>query len=87
MSIAIPAQCYACARLDRSRLATKTLPGEQSRPVVDKCEAFPDGIPTEIALGADHRKPFDGDHGKQFEQLATDDGQSAFVDWTAYKGA
>lgn len=34
------------------------------------CEAFPDGIPYEIWLGKnDHKKPYKGDHGIQFEPL------------------
>jgi len=32
------------------------------------CEAFPDGIPEEIAYGDNlHLTPFPGDHGIQFE--------------------
>jgi len=33
------------------------------------CEAFPDGIPFEIAYGDnDHTDPFEGDNGIQFEK-------------------
>ena len=33
------------------------------------CTAFPDGIPDEIAYGANlHLTPFPGDHGIQFEK-------------------
>ena len=35
--------------------------------IAGTCEAFPDGIPTEICLGGvDHSKPYEGDHGLQF---------------------
>lgn len=39
------------------------------------CKAFPEKIPEEIWLGEnDHRKPFEGDNGIQFEPLKDTDG-------------
>ena len=57
-SIAMPI-CLGCRHYDR------TAPGPGIR-----CAAFPDGVPEEIFLsGADHREPFDGDRGIQFEPI------------------
>lgn len=37
---------------------------------IPKCRAFPDGIPDEILNGFnDHRKPYKGDSGIQFELI------------------
>lgn len=36
-----------------------------------KCDAYPDGIPDEIFWGdVDHHKPYEGDHGIQFEPIS-----------------
>jgi hypothetical protein len=50
--------CYSCAHLDvTDELTTEPL----------RCEAYPDGIPTEILESlTDHRVPYLGDNGIQF---------------------
>jgi hypothetical protein len=43
-----------------------------------RCDAFPGGIPNEILLSkADHRKPFPGDNGIQFEPKSAKDAEYA----------
>lgn len=51
--------CLECAHFDRD--ARK--PGME-------CSAFPGGIPDDIVFGDhDHREPYKGDHGIQFEPI------------------
>ena len=39
-------------------------------PELETCEAFPDGIPSDILYSlADHRDPFEGDKNIRFEPL------------------
>lgn len=46
--------CNMCKNLDHKKVRV--------------CKAFPKGIPAEIWLGLnDHTKPYEGDHGIQFE--------------------
>lgn len=52
MTSQLPTLCWSCRRLDRS----VTAPGSPT-PIVSRCEAYPDGIPPEIARGGDHREP------------------------------
>lgn len=43
------------------------------------CEAFPEGIPREIAYGDnDHTKPFPGDNGIQYEKAKNQDDMAQF---------
>jgi len=43
--------------------------GEGEENEVNICEAFPNGIPDEIAYGDnDHTKPFKGDNGIRYEK-------------------
>ena len=42
--------------------------GDEESTEVNYCEAFPDGIPDEIAYGDNrHYSPYPGDHGVQYE--------------------
>lgn len=57
MTLMLPPICEACAH----RFAQMGY----------ACSAFPDGVPSEIVDdGFDHRQPFDGDQGIQFELAA-----------------
>lgn len=54
--------CFGCTRFDARN------------PDVLSCTAFPDGIPEPIILSVrDHRKPYPGDNGLQFDPKAPAD--------------
>jgi hypothetical protein len=55
--------CGNCQHLARQ-------PGSRKAVVPWRCTAFPDGIPEAILHSeVDHRQPFEGDHGIQFEPM------------------
>lgn len=77
MTSIYPAQCYGCARLDRSvRTSTGVV-------AAARCEAYPAGIPEDIGMfGADHRIALGGEKdGMLFAALDTDAGRDAFGWW------
>lgn len=70
-----PVICDGCVHLDRT--------WRQRRQVdeLDRCTAFPGGIPGEISLGGfDHRQPFEGDRGIRFELLPGEEDELAFYE-------
>lgn len=68
MTIGPRPQCMACRHL-RPRTMEDFFSSAPFR-----CDAFPDAIPDAIFGGeADHRQPFDGDHGIHFEAKAGDE--------------
>ena len=63
---AVALQCMRCARFQ----------GISGEPVRARCEAFPEGIPPEIAFDQhDHREAFPGDHGIRFKEKEPDAGE------------
>ena len=57
-------QCKSCTRFwdYNNKRRVQPVPG---------CIAFPDGIPAPILSGEhDHREPYEGDNGIQFEAIA-----------------
>lgn len=55
-AVGLPPICIYCRRL------------VEENEELFACTAYPEGIPEAIVMNqTDHRKPFEGDHGQQFE--------------------
>lgn len=72
MSSRPPPQCLTCAHF-RSPVLNEDVPEPTWPDGTGSCDAYPthaDAIPAEIWWNHfDHRKPYDGDNGVQFEAL------------------
>lgn len=76
MTTQVPAQCFACTRLRPSS------DPDTGTPTAGVCAAYPEGIPLDILLGADHRTARgDERDGLTFEQAGTDEARDAFRWW------
>lgn len=73
MTTVVAPICSGCTHLQGGVLFS---PGNRNRPAA--CDAFPAGIPQQILLSqADHRQPFAGDQGIQFDPKTPADAEYA----------
>ncbi|GAA0719951.1 hypothetical protein Drose_06245 [Dactylosporangium roseum] len=78
MTSQVPALCLSC----QHREATSDPNG---MPLVVRCAAYPAGIPFDIAMGADHRKPR-GDEQDGLVFTPADDSVDLFDAWQRFAG-
>ena len=82
MTSQLPALCFSCRRLDRSVTDPDT-----GTVALARCQAFPDGIPVEIAWGGDHRQPVGGEVDLVYEQAPGAEAQRDFETWQKFHKA
>lgn len=84
MTSVLPIQCFSCVRLDRSQGTIELT----DLPRVERCAAFPDGIPDVMVDGGDHRKPLGGEKdGLLFKLSPVAEEASMFPFWEKVFGA
>lgn len=86
MSTILPTLCRACRR------AAGPPPGFEGGPgtwAPNRCAAYPDGIPIDIALFGDDHHTARGDEvgGMVFVQAAGEAAADAFADWRRFNAA
>lgn len=81
MTTVLPAQCFAC------RWLRYTPDPNTMTAVVSVCKAYPDGVPDDFVMGADHRQARgDEQNGLKFEQIDDERAHRDFDFWLSTFG-